>query len=145
MTTNRMGLEQEDTLTDERIEQFIRQPMDNGLARSEQMELAREIQARREASKEPIVFIRDDDAKSLKSGDVAVMVPNNSYCKIPIYAAPPIQAVTVPDGWQLVPVELTDTMRDAWDSAPIGDDDDLNMQNAYRAMIAAAPKFTNEP
>lgn len=40
MITNRMGLEQS-TLSDERIEQFIRQPMDNGLTRSEQMEMAR--------------------------------------------------------------------------------------------------------
>jgi hypothetical protein len=59
--------------------------------------------------------------------------------------APPLKAVTVPDGWKLVPTELTDVMRDAWDSAPNGEDDDLNMQNAFRAMIAAAPKFTNEP
>lgn len=46
-----------------------------------------------------------------------------------------------PDGYKLVPTELTKAMRDAWDSAPNGnEDDDVNMCNAYRAMIAAAPE-----
>lgn len=46
----------------------------------------------------------------------------------------------IPDGYALVPVELTPDMRAAWDSAPNTDDDDHNMQAAYRAMVAAAPK-----
>lgn len=46
-----------------------------------------------------------------------------------------------PDGYKLVPTEITKSMRDAWDSAPNGhEDDDVNMCNAYRAMIAAAPE-----
>ena len=45
-----------------------------------------------------------------------------------------------PDGWVMVPAELTQDMRAAWDSAPNTDDDDHNMQAAYRAMITAAPK-----
>ncbi|MGT3344636.1 hypothetical protein [Yersinia enterocolitica] len=46
-----------------------------------------------------------------------------------------------PDGYKLVPTEITKAMRDAWDSAPNGhEDDDVNMCNAYRAMIAAAPE-----
>ncbi|ELP5232503.1 hypothetical protein R1Z32_001378 [Citrobacter freundii] len=45
-----------------------------------------------------------------------------------------------PDGYVLVPVELTQDMRAAWDSAPHTDDDDNDMQAAYRAMIAAAPQ-----
>lgn len=46
-----------------------------------------------------------------------------------------------PDGYKLVPTEITRAMRDAWDSAPNGhEDDDVNMCNAYRAMIAAAPE-----
>ncbi|HHH0563687.1 TPA: hypothetical protein ACPZOD_004495, partial [Yersinia enterocolitica] len=40
-----------------------------------------------------------------------------------------------PDGYKLVPTEITKAMRDAWDSAPNGhEDDDVNMCNAYRAM-----------
>ncbi len=46
----------------------------------------------------------------------------------------------ISDGWVMVPVELTPDMRAAWDSAPNTDDDDYNMQAAYRAMIAAAPQ-----
>ncbi|HFN7647288.1 TPA: hypothetical protein ACHGYA_002924 [Escherichia coli] len=47
----------------------------------------------------------------------------------------------IPDGWVMVPVELTPDMRTAWDSAPYTDDDDNDMQAAYRAMIAAAPQW----
>ncbi|HHU0769428.1 TPA: hypothetical protein ACT921_002828 [Escherichia coli] len=47
----------------------------------------------------------------------------------------------IPDGWVMVPVELTPDMRAAWDSAPYTDDDDNDMQAAYRAMIAAAPQW----
>ncbi|MBE3289564.1 hypothetical protein [Enterobacter cloacae complex sp. P31C] len=46
----------------------------------------------------------------------------------------------IPYDWVLVPVELTTDMRAAWDSAPYTDDDDNDMQAAYRAMIAAAPQ-----
>ncbi len=45
-----------------------------------------------------------------------------------------------PDGWVMVPVELTPDMRAAWDSAPYTDDDDSDMQAAYRSMLAAAPQ-----
>ncbi|EFD4870340.1 hypothetical protein F3681_01780 [Escherichia coli] len=47
----------------------------------------------------------------------------------------------IPDGWVMVPVDLTPDMRAAWDSAPYTDDDDNDMQAAYRAMIAAAPQW----
>lgn len=47
----------------------------------------------------------------------------------------------IPDGWVMVPVELTPGMRAAWDSAPYTDDDDNDMQAAYRAMIAVAPQW----
>lgn len=47
----------------------------------------------------------------------------------------------LPAGWVMVPSELTPCMQDAWDSAPNGnEDDDVNMRNAYRAMIASAPQ-----
>jgi hypothetical protein len=43
--------------------------------------------------------------------------------------------------YKLVPVELTPEMQAAWDGAPNNSDDDtVNMMNAYRAMIAAAPE-----
>ncbi|CNH99889.1 Protein of uncharacterised function (DUF551) [Yersinia frederiksenii] len=50
-----------------------------------------------------------------------------------------------PEGYKLVPTEITKAMRDAWDSAPnCHEDDDVNMCNAYRAMIAAAPEPQNQ-
>lgn len=51
-----------------------------------------------------------------------------------------IMQQAIPDGWVLVPIELTREMRAAWDLAPNTDDDDHDMQAAYRAMIAAAPQ-----
>ncbi|WP_440493118.1 hypothetical protein [Serratia sarumanii] len=51
----------------------------------------------------------------------------------------------IPDGWKLVPAELTAEMQAAWDGAPSSSDDDtVNMMNAYRAMIAAAPEGGND-
>lgn len=145
MTTNRMGLEK--ALSDERLKLFIRQPLDNGLTRGEQMELVREALARRKASKEVYGYV--NKAVFEMTGSVGLS-NDHEHCAdspsyIPLYAAPPLQAVTVPDGWQLMPTELTSVMRNAWDSAQNGDDDNLNMQNAYRAMIAASPSVKNEP
>ncbi|HDL7930286.1 TPA: hypothetical protein PXP81_000709 [Yersinia enterocolitica] len=55
-----------------------------------------------------------------------------------LYTTPQLNS---PDGYKLVPTEITKAMRDAWDSAPnCHEDDDVNMCNAYRAMIAAAPE-----
>lgn len=51
-----------------------------------------------------------------------------------------------PDGWQLVPVAATKAMWAAWDSAPCNNDDDaVNLEAAYRAMISAAPKLPVTP
>jgi hypothetical protein len=64
-----------------------------------------------------------------------------------LYAAPQLSAEPVSepykltDGWVIVPKEMTAEMRDAWDSAPSAEDDEVNMQNAYRGMIAAAPQL----
>lgn len=58
----------------------------------------------------------------------------------PLYSDP-VPAQAVPDGWRLVPVNLTQEMRHAWDEAPANsDDDDVNMNIAYGAMIDAAPE-----
>lgn len=106
----------------------------------------RELLAYREASKEsvtPFGYVHQCDHFFTNDHGNIYKTPGGNFTR-PLYAATPL-AVAVPDGWQLVPTELTAVMRDAWDSAPNGEDDDLNMQNAYRAMIAAAPSVTNEP
>lgn len=94
MTTNRMGLEQ--TLSDERLELFISQPLDNGLTRGEQMELARELLAYRKASNEPVGYLF-----ASKHGCVSYSISPESiegFTSIgAVYAATPLQGVTVPD------------------------------------------------
>jgi|HubBroStandDraft_1064217.scaffolds.fasta_scaffold27520_7 hypothetical protein len=45
------------------------------------------------------------------------------------------QEVVVPDGWVMMPREMTAEMISAWRNAP-----GLDILTAYRAMIAAAPK-----
>ena len=233
-------------ITKERIELFIKNPLDNGLTRGEQMELARIALTSLEA--EPVAYIiQDSDARSRGEKGILRYFANisdediNEYeiTVTPLYAAPPetvsvpdamemdddfdsafehgkavgwnayrasmLQAEPVsnsdelpldylqghkdglewaaqlaeanhpqtcdwlyddpidlarairkgpdmptvqggnspviPDGWVMVPVELTPDMRAAWDSAPYTDDDDNDMQAAYRAMIAAAPQW----
>ena len=50
-----------------------------------------------------------------------------------------------PDGWQLVPVEPTQKMLDAWPEQPDLSCDFMNNRNcAYRAMLSAAPKLGGE-
>ena len=56
-----------------------------------------------------------------------------------LYLAPGAQPTpSIPEGWKLVPIEPTKEMRDAWDSAPICEDDDAEFRRAYSEMIAAA-------
>lgn len=102
MNTNRMGLEQ--TLSDERLELFIRQPLDNGLTRGEQMELAREALARRKASSEPVA----DVVAWNKPGEERkcdIRWRRFDVAPGPLFAAPQLQTVKVPDGWLLIPAK----------------------------------------
>ena len=94
MTTNRMGLEQ--ALSDERLELFISQPLDNGLTRGEQMELAREALARRKASKDPVADVVAWNKPS-EERKCDIRWRRFDVAPGPLFAAPPIQAVTVPD------------------------------------------------
>ena len=106
MTTNRMGLEQ--ALSDERLEMFIRQPIDNGLTRGEQMELVREALSRRKASKEPVAYADPialqgfSNFRKHPGSDIIIRGREWMWAKadsglLPLYAAPPLQAGKVPD------------------------------------------------
>lgn len=191
------------SFTVERLEEFIRQPLENGLTRSEQMELARIALAAKRA--EPVGYAHknaikfdlhdtcrlheqagDENFVALYTTPQPAHTEQDGWKLVPIIAYPsqwdagqkahnnaginkvdavykamvaaapdasgfdpslPGSEATVithyytPDGYKLVPTEITKAMRDAWDSAPNGhEDDDVNMCNAYRAMIAAAPE-----
>lgn len=135
MTSNRMELEW--TLSDERLELFISQPLDNGLTRGEQMELVREELARRKASKEAGKVRRFDldmsDCDSCGQDCGADMVEDldGEYVLweevIPYlyqhaeYTAPPLQAVTVPDEMRnrLKAEGIAELLRDALGYAPL--------------------------
>ncbi|EPU0352482.1 hypothetical protein ACVT81_004372 [Yersinia enterocolitica] len=135
-----------DSFTVERLEEFIRQPLENGLTRSEQMELARIALAAKRA--EPVYQYHTGIIN--EEGDIDwywvdcdkgfYSQYDNQHRRI-VYTTPQLNSPEIPEGWKLVPTEITKAMRDAWDSAPNGhEDDDVNMCNAYRAMIAAAPE-----
>lgn len=95
------------TITKERIELFIKKPLENGLTRGEQMELARIALASLEA--EPVAYIiQDSDARSRGEKGILRYFANisdediNEYeiTVTPLYAAPP-ETVSVPDAMEM--------------------------------------------
>jgi hypothetical protein len=98
--------------------------------------MARELLANREA--QPVGYIMPDDVEHLKSGDVVVVVPNNSYCKFPLYTAPPAPAVPEKIGIQEAKELFNYLMTEEELNATV------NGYNACRAaMLAAAPEGGN--
>ena len=160
MTTNSMGLEQ--TLSDERLELYANDKrMCN--VNDEIREMARELLAYRKASKEPVAYA---DPKALSgfsnfrehpSGDINIkgrewMWANADSGLLPLFAAPPIQAVTVPDDKQLR------ALFDAWfasdcsfDCSPDAtEEDNIAWRESYwyvwrRCCAAMLKSVTNEP
>jgi hypothetical protein len=88
MTTN---------LSTERLEQFIRQPLDNGLTRGEQMEMSRELLALREASKQVVAWTEKCEITNMQATGLYLRgFPDNSQGRdIPLYTAS--QPAVVPD------------------------------------------------
>ena len=59
----------------------------------------------------------------------------------PLYTSAP----SIPEGWQLVPIEPTSEMLEAaykshWTIQVADDAYEFNAENPYKAMLAAAPK-----
>ncbi|HAG3605941.1 TPA: Eaa protein [Salmonella enterica] len=84
------------TITKERIELFIKNPLENGLTRGEQMDLARIALVSLDA--EPVRYLNKFsgtcvtlEQQSNAADDVAVYIP--------LYAAPPVPVV--PDEWAI--------------------------------------------
>lgn len=93
MTTNRMGLEQ--TLSDEQLEELITELELCGIYGRQVRALA-ELQEFRKASKEPVA----DAVAWNKTGEERkcdIRWRRFDVAPGPLFAAPPIQAVTVPD------------------------------------------------
>ncbi|EFJ2337708.1 DUF551 domain-containing protein [Escherichia coli] len=124
------------TITKERIELFIKNPLENGLTRGEQMELARIALASLEA--EPVAYIiQDSDASSRGEKGILRYFANisdediNEYeiTVTPLYAAPP-ETVSVPDA-----MEMDDDFDSAFEHGKaVG-------WNAYRAAMLQSGNF----
>ncbi|HHH2160550.1 TPA: hypothetical protein ACPZAN_004361 [Yersinia enterocolitica] len=90
---------------------------------------------------ESVGYLEQNHLDYLRSGSDADIWPEGGAGDIPVYLTPQLNSPEMLEGWKLVPIEITKAMRDAWDSAPNGhEDDDVNMCNAYRDMLAAAPE-----
>ncbi|ENY4508744.1 DUF551 domain-containing protein [Salmonella enterica] len=134
------------TITKERIELFVKSPLENGLTRGEQMELARIALASLEAK--PVAWECGENIILFNPDIVEAYAKRVEISPKPLYAAPP--APVVPDGYALVPVEPTDEMIAAamnCEDVLFNSDESFCVQfgNIYEAMLAAAPKPQNAP
>lgn len=85
------------TITKERIELFIKNPLENGLTRSEQMEVARIALASLEA--EPIAWECGENIILFNPDTVEAYAKRAEISPKPLFSAPP--ALVVPHEWRL--------------------------------------------
>ncbi|HDC2658630.1 TPA: DUF551 domain-containing protein [Salmonella enterica] len=83
------------SITKERIELFIKNPLDNGLTRGEQMEVARIVLASLEA--EPIAWECGENIILFNPDTVEAYAKRAEITPKPLYAAPPVSVT--PGGW----------------------------------------------
>ncbi|HGB5896328.1 TPA: Eaa protein [Salmonella enterica subsp. enterica serovar Kottbus] len=78
------------TITRERIELFIKAPLENGLTRSEQMELARIALASLTA--EPVLYAAEETLAYANMGEIHLTCLSGPMgdAVIPLYTAPPV-------------------------------------------------------
>ncbi|EFL9195847.1 hypothetical protein ND23_003238 [Escherichia coli] len=118
------------TITKERIELFIKNPLENGLTRSEQMEVARIALASLEA--EPVAWMRDDaDGREYNARNEF----SGGGGGVPLYAPPQVLIVTKAE-----PIAVSDNMAYAFhhalsDSSP-GADEVEEIKAGLRAAFA---------
>jgi hypothetical protein len=123
-------------ITKERIKLFIKNPLDNGLTRGEQMELARIALASLEA--EPVAWTDEEELRDVRKygfGEI-FQCPPDKYADprrvISLYRELP--APVVPDDWQLVPKKITLEMECALSKAD-------SYEIGWLWALAAAPKY----
>lgn len=131
-------------LTKERIEQFIKSPIDNGLTRSEQMSMARQLLAVME--QEPVAWLHYsvNGAPNFNANKPRPRKGNSDA--IALYFSPP--APVVPDGYAMVPVDMApEMMRAVQFNSELGGYAAANLSGAYSLFrefwdvaIAAAPR-----
>lgn len=102
------------TFTKERIEQFINNPLEHGLTRSEQMEMARQLLAGME--QEPVGITDRSEIEGLKRGEMANVMPSDfkgvdAGDEVLLYAAPQLPQ---PDSKSLAAVEMLEIKGYKW-------------------------------
>lgn len=129
------------TITKKRIELFIKNPLDNGLTRGEQMELARIALASLEA--EPVAYIFKHPAGKLFW---ALTDESNKEQAdvIPVYAAPPVPVVPeekpMPNALSMLEREITQLIGDAQEATVTGYE---LIAEAWRLMDGQDPKTSD--
>ncbi|EGI9590411.1 DUF551 domain-containing protein [Escherichia coli] len=131
------------TITKERIELFIKNPLDNGLTRGEQMEVARIALASLEA--EPVGAFHiaeqqvDGTSDYLKDGEWPI---DNGI--IEVYAAPPVPVVPeekpMPNPLSMLEREITQLIGDAQEATVTGYE---LIAEAWRLMDGQDPKTSD--
>lgn len=79
-------------LSKDRVDSFIRKPLDAGLTRSEQMEMATELLSLREQlaalkALEPVGYVGNSDLYALSTGTLGCIAPYNAFEGIPLFTA----------------------------------------------------------
>lgn len=132
-----------DSFTVERLEEFIRQPLENGLTRCEQMELARIALAAKRA--EPIyqyqsgVCTFDDIEWVWDDCDKGFYEQYDPTRRRIVYTTPRLNSPEVSDGWKLVPIEPTLAMLTLLGLTGSFE----SMLERYANMLDAAPEREN--
>ncbi|EBX1627161.1 DUF551 domain-containing protein [Salmonella enterica] len=85
------------TITKERIELFIKNPLENGLTRGEQMDLARIVLASLDA--EPVAWECGENIILFNPDTVEAYAKRAEISPKPLFAAPPVPVV--PDEWTI--------------------------------------------
>ncbi|WP_145516130.1 hypothetical protein [Yersinia aleksiciae] len=145
-----------DNFTVERLEEFIRQPLENGLTRIEQMELVRIALAAKRVEPEWYVVITSVGVwqsryKTRSEAESHIKPWHKDYWIKELYTTPQLNSPEIPEGWKLAPLNPTAAMMAAameCDDVVYDKDDDsifcVQFDNIYAAMLAAAPESNHD-
>ena len=134
------------TITKERIELFIKNPLDNGLTRGEQMELARIALAPLEA--EPVAWLHSDNGLGIpaitRSKNIADSWLSKGWYVQPLYIAKPVPVVPeekpMPNALSMLEREITQLIGDAQEATVTGYE---LIAEAWRLMDGQDPKTSD--
>ncbi|MFM1308606.1 hypothetical protein WFL33_20955 [Yersinia enterocolitica] len=136
-----------DSFTVERLEEFIRQPLENGLTRSEQMELARIALAAKKA--EPIYQYQSGIGTDFNGGiewvwydcDKGFYNQYDHTRRRIVYTTPQLNSPEIPDGWTSSdPANAALVMLDRIDTIDSADDDRIEDIKLIIRQLASAPE-----